>query len=106
MLRTVFENTLAEVKACAGAVEALEVLQEWKADALISDLDMPEVDGYALMEKVRNLEKDRGKHIVAIALTAHVQVEDRKRALATGFDAFMPKPVAPNELLAALSDRL
>src|SRR5262249_25084455 len=57
MLRTVLVNTHAEVTACANAAEALEVFEARKTDALISDLDMPNLDGYALIARVRDLER-------------------------------------------------
>jgi len=106
MLRSVLVNTHAEVKACANAAEALEVFEPGKTDVLISDLDMPNLDGYALIARVRDLEQHQGGHVIAIALTAHVQAEDRERAFALGFDGFLPKPVVPDELLSALHDRL
>jgi PAS domain S-box-containing protein len=106
MLRTVLVNTHAEVKACANAGEALEAFEAGKTDVLISDLDMPNLDGYTLIARVRDLEQQQGGHIIAIALTAHVQAEDRERAFALGFDGFLPKPVVPDELLSTLHDRL
>jgi signal transduction histidine kinase/CheY-like chemotaxis protein len=106
MLRSLLVNTHAEVKACANAAEALEVLEQGQTDVLISDLDMPNLDGYALIARVRDLEQHQGGHVIAIALTAHVQAEDRERAFALGFDGFLPKPVVPDELVSALCDRL
>jgi CheY-like chemotaxis protein len=106
MLRSALVNTHAEVKACANAAEALEVFEAGETDVLISDLDMPNLDGYALIARVRDLEQHQGGHVIAIALTAHVQAEDRERAFALGFDGFLPKPVVPDELVSALCDRL
>jgi CheY-like chemotaxis protein len=59
---------------------------------------MPNLDGYALIARVRDLEQHQGGHVIAIALTAHVQAEDRERAFALRFDGFLPKPVVPDEL--------
>lgn len=106
MLRTLLANTSAEVKACANAGDALEVFAAGKTDALISDLDMPNLDGYSLIARVRDMEQRQGGHVIAIGLTAHVQAEDRERAFALGFDGFLPKPVVPDELLSALHNRL
>jgi len=106
MLRSVLVNTHAEVKACGNAAEALELFDPGKTDVLISDLDMPNLDGYALIARVRDLEQHQGGHVIAIALTAHVQAEDRERAFALGFDGFLPKPVVPDDLVSALHDRL
>lgn len=106
MLRTVLVNTNAEVKACANVCEALEAFEAGKTDVIISDLDMPSLDGYELIARVRDLEQHQGGHAIAIALTAHVQAQDRERAFALGFDGFLPKPVTPDELLSTLRDRL
>ena len=94
----------ANVQAAASVAEALEVLQWYKPDVLVSDLAMPGEDGYSLISKVRALEAESGKQIPAVALTAYVRVEDRARALAAGFNMFVPKPVEPNELITAIAN--
>jgi CheY-like chemotaxis protein len=106
MLKAVFETTRAEVRTSTNLSDALQTLQEWKADALISDLDMSNGEGYALIDKVRALEKQRTNHVLAIALTADVQAEDRTRAFDAGFDVFVAKPIAPHDLFAAVSGNL
>jgi signal transduction histidine kinase/ActR/RegA family two-component response regulator len=94
----------ARVLAVASAAEALEALQWYKPDVLVSDLAMPGEDGYSLISKVKALEAESGKQIPAVALTAYVRVEDRARALAAGFNMFVPKPVEPNELITAIAN--
>jgi CheY-like chemotaxis protein len=70
---------------------------ELRADVLVSDLSMPGEDGYALVGRLRALGGDVGK-IPAVALTALARTEDRERALAAGFQNYLPKPVDPAEL--------
>ena len=66
---------------------------------LISDIGMPDEDGYALIRKARALLDERGEAIPAVALTAYSSEEDRKRALSAGFEIHMPKPPGPRELI-------
>ena len=70
---------------------------------LISDIGMPEEDGYSLIRKVRGAESGLGERIPAIALTAYARVEDRVRALHAGFQVHVPKPVEPVELIAVVA---
>ena len=95
----------ADVKVVHSATEALEVFeryQEWLPDILVSDIQMPAIDGYELMRRVRNMGLDRGGNIPAIALTAHIRDEDRACALAAGFQIHMAKPFEPVELLGVV----
>ncbi|HXM34205.1 MAG TPA: ATP-binding protein [Pyrinomonadaceae bacterium] len=94
----------ARVETATSAAEALEKLQWYEPDVLVSDLAMPDEDGYSLIDKIRALEAGKDKQIPAIALTAYVRVEDRTRALSAGFNLFVPKPVQPNELVAAIAN--
>jgi signal transduction histidine kinase/ActR/RegA family two-component response regulator len=91
----------AAVQAAASAAEALEALEWFTPDVLVSDLSMPEEDGFSLISKVRTSE---AAHVPAVALTASVRAEDRARALASGFQLFVPKPVEPRELATAVAD--
>jgi DNA-binding response OmpR family regulator len=63
---------------------------------------MPQMDGYALIKKVREFGAEAGGQVPAIALTAYTRVEDRIRSLSQGFQMFVPKPVEPSELVAAI----
>jgi CheY-like chemotaxis protein len=84
--------------------EALDVLQWYKPDVLVSDLAMPGEDGYSLISKVRAFEAESGTQTPAVALTAYVRVEDRVRALSAGFNMFVPKPVEPSELITVIAN--
>jgi len=64
---------------------------------------MPDEDGFSLISRIRQLEQGKDRSVRAIALTALVRVEDRVRALSAGFDMFVPKPVEPPELVAAIA---
>ena len=97
----------ADVKVAPSATEALEVFeryQEWPPDILVSDIQMPAIDGYELMRRVRKLGPDRGGNIPAIALTAYTRDEDRVHALVAGFQIHMAKPFEPVELLRVLEN--
>jgi PAS domain S-box-containing protein len=97
----------AETRSAGSAAAALAILDEWRPDALISDIGMPGEDGYALIEKLRKRERERGeRRIPAIALTAYARVEDRLRALSAGYQAHVSKPVEMTELLTVIASLL
>lgn len=104
MLASVLTEYRADVHAVASAAEALEALEWFKPDVLVSDLALPYEDGYSLIDKVRALEADSVERIPAVALTAYVRVEDRARALSAGFNMFVPKPVEPTELVMVIAN--
>src|SRR6185503_21246347 len=91
----------ATVLTAASAAEALVLVREQKPDLLISDIGLPEMDGYELIQQVRR-EPWPGRDIPAIALTAYARSEDRTRALRAGYQAHIAKPVEPSELLAMI----
>jgi PAS domain S-box-containing protein len=103
LLRTVLEQAGAEVITASTAAEALELLQQTRPEVLISDIGMPEEDGYELMRKVRSLPAELGGRTPAIALTAYARSEERLRALRAGYQMHMPKPVELTELVAVVS---
>jgi len=103
LLRVALEQCGSEVVTARSVVEALEALEKSKPDVLISDIGMPEEDGYALISKVRALSAARGGKVPAIALTAYARTEDRVRALMAGFQVHLPKPIEPVELLAVVA---
>jgi CheY-like chemotaxis protein len=92
----------AEARTCPSAAEGLQALQEWLPHVLISDIEMPDEDGYAFVRKVRALKGPRGR-TPALALTAYGRVEDRLRALVAGFNMHVPKPVEPAELATVVA---
>ena len=93
----------AEVTAVTSAAAALHSIKERQPDVLISDIGMPEEDGYALIRKVRRLGKERGGRIPAIALTAYAREEDRLKAFRAGYQMHLAKPVEPNNLTAVVA---
>jgi CheY-like chemotaxis protein len=104
MLSLTLSEADAKVQTAASAAEALEVMQWYRPDVLVSDLAMPGEDGYSLIGKVRALDAENGHLTPVIALTAYVRVEDRARALSAGFNMFVPKPVQPTELITAIAN--
>ena len=93
----------AETIVAASAAEALKALELYNPDVLLSDIGMPEEDGYSLIRKVRSLSLERGGSIKAVALTAYAREEDQQRAISAGFQMHVTKPVEPAELVAAVS---
>ncbi|MBD2004529.1 PAS domain-containing protein [Trichocoleus sp. FACHB-40] len=93
----------AETMVAASAAEALKALELYHPDVLLSDIGMPEEDGYSLIRKVRSLSLERGGSIKAVALTAYAREEDQERAISAGFQMHVAKPVEPAELVAAVS---
>ncbi|MGI8919019.1 MAG: response regulator [Pyrinomonadaceae bacterium] len=104
LLVTILTQSGARVQAAATVADALEMLRLKKQDLLISDIEMPNEDGYSLIRKVRVLEEGQGGRIPAIALTAHARASDRLRALSAGYQLHMPKPVEPAELVMAIAN--
>ena len=92
----------AQTQSASSAADGLACLGTFRPDALVSDLAMPGQDGHEFMRQVRALPANRGGRVPAVALSAHVYSEDRERALAAGFDAFLPKPVRPHALVDCL----
>lgn len=103
--RFVLEQFGAIVTAVGSADQALQALIQSKPDILLSDIGMPEMNGYMLMQQVRTLEAEvGGKQIPAIALTAYAGEINQQQALRAGFQQHIVKPVAPEELLMAISN--
>ena len=94
----------ASVEAVASAREALDALLSLQPDALVSDIGLPDGDGYSLVREIRAREKEHGGFLPAVALTGYARADDRARALSAGFQAHVPKPVFPPELIAAIAD--
>ena len=103
LIREVLKECGAEVILSCSAAEALEALEQHKPDILISDLGMPDEDGYSLITKIRALPSERGGHIPAAALTAYARAEDRMRVLRSGFQFHLPKPVDSAELVTVVA---
>ena len=93
------------VQLASNGREALSLAEEKGVDLLLLDVHMPELDGFQVVQALRERERTVGGHLPIIALTARSRKEDRERCLAAGMDDFLTKPVRPAELLAAI-DRL
>jgi PAS domain S-box-containing protein len=98
LVRRLLEAHGAEVVVAMTAPEALEMLTSFRPDILVSDIGLPDVDGYELIGRVRRMEGPIA-NIPAVALTAFARFDDRTRALRAGFNAHVAKPVEPTELV-------
>ena len=94
----------AEVVCVGSASEALSEMEHGRFDVMVSDIGMPEMDGYTLLSKIRELPADRGGRIPAAALTAYAGVEDGRRAFSAGYQMHIPRPVEPAELTIAVAN--
>ncbi|HKS28448.1 MAG TPA: PAS domain S-box protein [Pyrinomonadaceae bacterium] len=103
LLKTGLTQCGAEVSTAKSAMEALEAIEAATPDLLISDIGMPDMDGYELMKMIRELGADKGGRVPAIALTAYARTEDRLQALRAGYQMHVPKPVELAELVAVAS---
>jgi len=99
----ILSDCQATVRIAGSAREAVDAMRASPPDLLISDLGMPEVDGFELLAWVRQLGRDHGGEVPAVALTAFARSEDRLRALEAGFSAHISKPVEPSELIAVVA---
>lgn len=100
---TVLRQAGAQVIAVSSGQEAMDCLQHFQPDVLLSDIAMPEEDGYGLLHRVRQFASERNLTIPAIALTAYAKHEDRLQALSAGFQHFLAKPVDPTELIQTVA---
>jgi signal transduction histidine kinase/ActR/RegA family two-component response regulator len=104
LLALVVGQSGAEVKVAGSARDALRIMSESAIDMLVSDIAMPEMDGFSFIETVRRQEAARAsERLRAVAVTAHMGRHIRARALAAGFDAHAVKPLDPEELVVLLS---
>jgi CheY-like chemotaxis protein len=91
------------VRTAQCARDALIMVKSWRPDVLVSDIAMPDQDGYAFIRHVRALPREEGGGVPALALTAYARHEDRVNVLAAGFQLHATKPVASDELLALVA---
>jgi len=106
LIQQVLVDCDATVITAGSADEALLLLEQQRVDVLLSDIGMPEVDGYEFLRRLRALERERGGRVPAVALTAFARSEDRTRALRAGFLVHIAKPVDPSELVATVASVL
>ena len=102
MISAALNERHARVTAVASAREALQVIRRTRPDVLVSDIAMPIEDGYDLIEQIRAMTNN-GKMIPAVAITAYAREEDRRRALASGFQSYLAKPIEPADLIEEVS---
>ena len=103
LIKRVLEDCSADVMTAGTADEAVALVETHRPDVLISDIGIPDADGFELLKRVRALGPGRGGQVPAIALTAFARSEDRTRALRAGFVVHLSKPVEPSELIAAVA---
>jgi len=103
LVARVLSECHAEVLAAGGAGEALELLQRESPRVLVTDIGMPDVDGFELLAGVRALADPSARSLPAIALTAFAREEDRSRVLRAGFALHLAKPVDPAELVRTVA---
>jgi CheY-like chemotaxis protein len=103
LISRVLQGCSAEVITADSTEAALILVEERRPDVLVSDIGMPDSDGFELLRRVRALGAARGGGIPAIALTAFARAEDRIRALRAGFLVHVSKPVDPSELVATVA---
>ncbi|MEH2084859.1 MAG: PAS domain S-box protein [Nostoc sp.] len=102
-ITTVLEQYQAEVKAVTSVPEALQLITQWKPNALVSDISMPQEDAYSLIRKVRSQPPELGGNIPAAALTAEIREEDWLRAIQEGYQLHLPKPIKAAELATVIA---
>lgn len=104
MVAEVLESAGAVVETARSTVEGYECFKRNRPDVLVSDLGMPDEDGYSLMRRVRALPKSEGAGVPSLALTAFTRTEDRTKALAAGYTTHVGKPVDPLILVSAVAN--
>jgi len=103
LLRSILAQSGASVRTASSANEALSQFESRRPDVLVSDIGMPEQDGYSLIRNVRARENGTGGHVPALALTAFARSDDRRRAIGAGFHMHLSKPVEPAELVTVVA---
>ncbi|MEO7272664.1 MAG: PAS domain-containing protein [Vicinamibacterales bacterium] len=104
LVATALTASGAEVATAGNATEALELVASGRFNAMVSDVGMPGTDGYDLVAAIRRVTGASAAHLPAIALTAYSRDQDRRRALAAGFQAYLAKPVDPDVLVQLVAD--
>jgi len=103
LISEILESAGAQVSVAQSAIEALGVIQLGRPDALIADLGMPRIDGFELIARIRQSSDPAIQRIPAAALTAYARSEDRARAIRSGFQIHLAKPIDPSVLLDAIA---
>jgi CheY-like chemotaxis protein len=103
LLGVVLQERGASVCLATTVDEALELLESWRPDVLLSDATSPERDAYSLVGKVRQLEKERGGRIPALVLTSMRRVDEGMRRMLSNVRRDLPKPVEPAVLTSEIA---
>ncbi|MGI0488746.1 response regulator [Pantanalinema rosaneae CENA516] len=106
LMQCILEQQGLQVRVAASASEALVMFDRQPPDLLISDIGMPEIDGYTLARQIRQRSPDQGGLVPAIALTAYAGEYDQQQALKAGFQQHVPKPVEPETLVRTIATLL
>ena len=105
LLTAILTRCGSDVRCSESAAEALQAFSEWNPDVLVSDIGMPNEDGYTLLKKLRQLNA-RAEKIPAVALTAYATDEDRLQALSAGFQIHVAKPIEPENFVTSIASIL
>jgi signal transduction histidine kinase/CHASE1-domain containing sensor protein/ActR/RegA family two-component response regulator len=103
LMATALKRRQANVTAVSSAGEAMQAIRQKRPDVLVSDIAMPDEDGYGLIERVRSLENGSSLDLPAVAITAYAKDEDRERALSSGFQIYLAKPIELTELVSVVA---
>ncbi|HEV8139165.1 MAG TPA: response regulator [Pyrinomonadaceae bacterium] len=106
LLMMILTRCGSDVRCSDSAASAIEAFNEWHPDLLVSDIGMPNEDGYSLIQKVRSMDSNHARQIPAVALTAYATDEDRLQALSAGFQMHVPKPIEPESFVNSLASVL
>ena len=94
----------AQVTTAASAADAFAAVEKHAPDVVISDIGMPDEDGYTLIARIRGMARERGGATPAACLTGYTTAADRRRALEAGFNMHLAKPIEPSELIAVVAN--
>lgn len=103
ILKFVLEQNGAAVFAADAVQPAIQLLEKTWPDAVVADIGLPEYNGYALIAKIRELERYKSLRTKCVAVTAYATPTDRQIALSSGYDAYIAKPFNPGELIDTLA---
>lgn len=103
LVKFIFEGCQAEVKTATSVDNAIQIMEQWKPNVLISDIGMPDKDGYSLIRFIRNQETCCGGFLPALALTSYIYPEYLNTAMDAGFQSVISKPFDPDELVATVA---
>jgi len=104
LLKVLLQTQGALVTATASVMDALQAYDQSRPDVIVADIGMPDYNGYTLIGRVRARDREKGKIVPAIALTAFTTAIDRDTVLSAGFQVHMPKPFEPNRLISVIAD--